>query len=102
LLIFLRELSFIDKVLISQSASINFQNYLHPWTTIMNHISQYTLIEKHESSIPRLYIKTHKRSRKSEVKELNGLAIQIQVGKSRTLQEAITFPMIELLILSET
>jgi hypothetical protein len=31
----MREVSFIDKILISQSASMNFQNHLHPWTNLM-------------------------------------------------------------------
>jgi hypothetical protein len=35
MLYFLHEDSSIDKVLISQSASMNFQNHLHPWTTLM-------------------------------------------------------------------
>jgi hypothetical protein len=35
LLNFLRKVSFIDKVLISQSASLIFLIRLHPWTTLM-------------------------------------------------------------------
>jgi hypothetical protein len=35
----LREVLLIDKVLISQSAAMNFQNHLHPWTTLAKDVS---------------------------------------------------------------